>query len=965
MIPSKYSCWAALILLCTAIACMAADAANTPPPEPIPPSSQRAAVLVKDNRQPSSHKLLPESQLPEGYTLEVVAEPPFVTHPLMGCVDARGRLFVSDAVGVNWNKAQLEANPPNRILLLEDTNHDGVYDKSTIFADKLTFPQGACWLNGSIYVCSPPGLWRFTDNDGDGVADSRELIVSGFDYTGNAADVHGPWLHPNGRLYWCHGRKGHKVIGKEGVVVHEGLASGIWSCLPDGSDVEWHSLGCGDNPVRVDFTPNGDIVGVQNLYYGRPRGDTLVHWLYGGVYEREDQLKAIQGLPRTTERMPVLHNFGHVAVSGCAFSHSSSFFPGDALQLFVTHFNTQRLVRMELKPEGSSYRAVENEFLKLLSPDIHLTDVIEDHDGSLLLLNTGGWFRNGCPSSLLAKPDVMGAVYRVRRTNANPSPLALAKQSPQTPDAPLEAIRSNDPHAKRRACEELARTGTASAETKKALLQLLGENLDAALEHAAIFAAIKTHAINAADLRSLENLPLLRRMLVCVDQGTNDSENVHAELSRFALEYIASDDAALARVALKIFARDPATADPLISGLVPWLKDKAPPTPRIKALKELAASLLHMPNTQSLVSAMLGHDSPLVKNAALEVLAANSAPVMNDSWKRPLEDIWNTSAVSPTLWMDAVKKLNTKHFEGTLEKTAADPKLPLSLRLRALSALKGSALREDTFQLLATNLASAEASNAARIQSASMLASRSLTDAQISALAPQFETVGPIELSELVPVARKCKSAECAKLLARGIAKNPAIASLQESVYRTAFSAQSPEIFESMILPAYQEASKLSESKKRELTPLAQQVHSSGNALKGKQVFESGMGSCIACHQIADKGRAIGPNLSHIGAIRTERDLLESVIFPSNTLARDYETHVLETKDGQSHLGVIKSHTAEGLLLIDLSGQEKNVPHDQIIADTQLPTSLMPSGLDQTISRQDLCDLIAYLRSLQ
>ena len=148
---------------------------------------------------------------------------------------------------------------------------------------------------------------------------SAKMIVSGFEYTGNAADVHGPFLHPNGRLYWCHGRKGHKVMQKDGTVVHEGLASGIWRCKPDGSDVQWHSLGCGDNPVEVDFTPEGDIIGVQNLYYTQPRGDTIVHWLYGGVYERADQMKAIAGLPRTLEHMPVMYNFGHVAVSGCCF----------------------------------------------------------------------------------------------------------------------------------------------------------------------------------------------------------------------------------------------------------------------------------------------------------------------------------------------------------------------------------------------------------------------------------------------------------------------------------------------------------------------------------------------------------------------------------------------------------------------------------------------------------------------
>jgi hypothetical protein len=48
----------------------------------------------------------------------------------MGCLDDRGRLFLGDAVGVNWNKAQLEANPPNRVLMLEDTDGDGTFDKA-------------------------------------------------------------------------------------------------------------------------------------------------------------------------------------------------------------------------------------------------------------------------------------------------------------------------------------------------------------------------------------------------------------------------------------------------------------------------------------------------------------------------------------------------------------------------------------------------------------------------------------------------------------------------------------------------------------------------------------------------------------------------------------------------------------------------------------------------------------------
>src|SRR5437870_3593814 len=374
------------------------------------------ALLLSCSLSPS-HLLAasPPIDLPEGHVAEVAAAPPLVKHPIMATLGAPGQLFVGDSSGTNLNKAGLETVLPHRVLLLTDTNADGVYDKASVFADRMTFPQGGVWLDGSLYVASPPGIWKLTDTDGDGVADQREMIVGGFEYTGNAADVHGPFLHPNGRLYWCHGRKGHEVKQKDGTLVHAGLASGIWSCQPDGSDVRWHALACADNPTEIDFTPEGEIVGTVNLFYGGPRGDTIIHWLRGGLYPREDQIHAIAGLPRTLEVMPVVHNFGHVAVSGCAFYRSGVLEPDWRGNLFVVHFNTQRVTRMELTPDGATYRLTEREFLKLHNPDAHLTDVLEDRDGSLLVVDTGGWFRIGCPASVMAKPDIAGAIYRIRK----------------------------------------------------------------------------------------------------------------------------------------------------------------------------------------------------------------------------------------------------------------------------------------------------------------------------------------------------------------------------------------------------------------------------------------------------------------------------------------------------------------------------------------------------------------------
>ncbi|GAH08097.1 unnamed protein product, partial [marine sediment metagenome] len=226
----------------------------------------------------------PSITLPDGYIAEVAAAPPLVERPMMAAFDEYGRLFVSESSGVNLNDKELDKKKPHSIKLLEDTDNDGIFDKSTVFADNMTFPQGALWLQDSLYVMSPPSLWRLEDTTGDGVADVREELVTGFKYTGNAADVHGPFLHQNGRIYWCHGRKGHTVVDTDtGRTVSDNKGARIWSCFPDGSDVQVHAGGGMDNPVEVDFMDNGDIVGSINLFYGRPRGDTLNHWIYGGV----------------------------------------------------------------------------------------------------------------------------------------------------------------------------------------------------------------------------------------------------------------------------------------------------------------------------------------------------------------------------------------------------------------------------------------------------------------------------------------------------------------------------------------------------------------------------------------------------------------------------------------------------------------------------------------------------------
>ncbi len=365
----------------------------------------------------SSTKFTPAKiKVPEGFTVELAAAPPLVGFPMMGCFDDQGHLYLAESAGENIPAKGLEEKLPNCIRMLTDTDGDGKFDKSTIFADNLTFPQGALWHKGALYVTSPPNVWKFEDTTGNGVADKRTILVNQFGYTGNAASIHGCFLGPEGRIYWCDGFHGHEFRDKNNKVTSKKIGSYIFSCKTDGSDVQIHCGGGMDNPVEIDFTEEGEMLGTVNILYTRPRIDCLVHWQYGGAYPHRKHV--LNEMKVTGDVLGPIHKFGHVAVSGMTRYRSSAWGKDYQNSLFVTFYNEGSVKRVSLKRKGSTFETTQHEFFSSDTPDFHPTDVLEDADGSLLVIDTGAWFTRGCPTSQLAKPEIKGAIYRIRRKDA-------------------------------------------------------------------------------------------------------------------------------------------------------------------------------------------------------------------------------------------------------------------------------------------------------------------------------------------------------------------------------------------------------------------------------------------------------------------------------------------------------------------------------------------------------------------
>jgi putative membrane-bound dehydrogenase-like protein len=135
-------------------------------------------------------------QLQDGFRIELVASEPDLTSPVAMDIDEHGRLFVVEMPGY-----PLDTSPSGRVKMLEDTDGDGRYDRVSLFADNLVLPTGVMRWKKGVLVTAAPDLIYFEDADGDGRAERREVLLTGFAFTNPQHTVNHPlygldnWIH--------------------------------------------------------------------------------------------------------------------------------------------------------------------------------------------------------------------------------------------------------------------------------------------------------------------------------------------------------------------------------------------------------------------------------------------------------------------------------------------------------------------------------------------------------------------------------------------------------------------------------------------------------------------------------------------------------------------------------------------------------------------------------------------------
>src|SRR5207249_2110804 len=143
-----------------------------------------------------------------------------------------------------------------------------------------------------------------------------------------------------------------------------------------------------------------------------------------------------------------------------------------------------------------------------------------------------------------------------------------------------------------------------------------------------------------------------------------------------------------------------------------------------------------------------------------------------------------------------------------------------------------------------------------------------------------------------------------------------------------------------------------------ELAPLLQ----GGDPHHGQKLFRE-KAACAACHRVGKEGGQIGPDLTKIGAIRSGRDLLESIVMPSATFAQGYETYRVTLKSGDQRTGIRVRQFDDSIVLREASGAEMRLHPNQIQSIESMNISIMPEGLLSGLTREEIRDLLAYLQS--
>ncbi len=981
-----------------------------------------AATPPLFNTEPATNGPMPvaevvaKSKLPLGFSMTAFAAEPDVQQPISMATDARGRLWVAENYTYSERTVGYHQDLRDRIVVFEDADNDGHFDKRTVFwdgAERLTSVEVGL---GGVWALALPNLYFIPDADGDAVPDGPpQVVLDGFEYvTGRHTVANGLRWGPDGWLYGRHGIQSTSRIGPPGTPQEQRTAMnvGIWRYHPTRRVTEVVASGT-TNPWGMDWDAHGEpffintVIGhlwhvIPGAHYRRMYGDDPTPRIYEVIEQTADHVHWGTSENWTDVRKGVTDvtsaaGGGH-AHTGLLIYQGGQWPEVWNNKLLTINFHGRRLNVEQLDRQGSGFVARHNpDAFFFADPWFRGIDVLAAPDGGVFVSD---WSDSGECHDHDGIHRTSGRIYKLTYGDAKKGTVTDLTTLTDLELAKLQAS-ANDWQARqaRRVLADRARLGNVSTGARAALEELAASDASEVTRLRALWALQVSGGIAPGILqKKLSGTEHERAWAIRLMEDASHASPAAAEaFGRFVETELpplaAAETSALVRVTLASLLQKLAIpqraalaqsllahaedADDHNQPLMLWygLEPLAATDPRFP---ELIADA-RIPRVQRLAARRLAEDIDFAPHRVDGLLTAIAKAPDATSRQAVLDGLADGFAgrrkvAKPASWPAVESQL----AEGADE--------PLKNRLRDLSALFGDGRALDQIKDVALN------------RGADLPLRRSALQSLIDARAADLRAV----CEQLLPVR------DLSGVAASGLATfdDPAIADRLLAEWPNLYGAEKPPVLNALLSrPAWTmkllDAIGAGKIRRTELgVPQARQIRSLNNealtrkltetwgaiqdtdeatkqaalqswrgklnadALKranlveGQKLYAT---ACGACHKLYGTGGTIGPDLT--GSGRQNLDyLLENILFPSALVAAEFRQTTLSLKDGRSLSGVTRSRNNQAVV-IEMIGETATIGRPDIEDETTSALSLMPEGQLDALTETQAIDLLGFLMS--
>jgi putative membrane-bound dehydrogenase-like protein len=960
---------------------------------------------------------------PKDFEMKLFAsEKDFQGKPIAMTWDERGRLWMCETVDYpNELHPNLDEGR-DHIRILEDTDGDGVADKFTLFADKLSIPTSIAFYKGGVIVQNAKETLYLKDTDGDDKADERKVLYKGW----NTSDTHGMVSNfQYGLDNWIWAMQGYNdshatdASGKN----FQGFRQGFFRFKQDGSDLEFlrstdnntWGFGMSEEGIIFGSTANhnpSDYMPIPNRYYDKVRG-----WSSEVLHTIADTylFKPI------TENVRQVDQFGGYTAGAGHALYTARTYPQDFWNrtAFVAEPTGHLVGMFLLKREGADYKSTSP--INLVASDDEWSSPIMAEvgpDGNMWVIDwynyiiqhnpTPAGFKTGKHAAYESnlRDHSHGRIYRVVYKPAAAKPaMTLAGATPQKL---VETLKNDNLLWRRHAQRLLVERGQQDVVPDLAKLVAdksvdgIGLNVGAihalwtleglgALKDAGAKVAVDALAHPSAGVRrnALQVLPkndVSTKAIIA--SGLLDDQDMQVRLA--AILAIADSPpsveaaAALAKVATSEFnLMDRWLADATISAgaqqvdyFIPALAKEAgskkPKAPTVKLLERVGE---HFGRREESVKAI----EPVLA-AIVDSSKEFTAPVivgMAKGWpeKRPAD-------VTPAM------EANLEKLFGSVADNARGPLLKLAVRMGSKKLQENAAKLSEALLATVTN---EKAAAAARVSAAAQYIEANPKSADaVKTLVEQITPAASLELAQgLIDALSVSESDDAGKEL---VAKYPELTPAQQSsAVRMLLKKQAWVL--AMLSACEKGAMRITDLSLDQRQQLATFPGKNPEVRdRAKALFEKGGGlpdadrekvfaelkelaqktgdhvagkemftkHCAKCHTHSGVGGKIGPDLTGM-AVHPKEELLLNILIPSKSVESNFRAYVLQTKEGETQTGLLASESSGSVTLLTAEG--KMLPFQRIDLEVFKGSdkSLMPDGFEKQMTKEELTNLLEFL----